>query len=114
MNNKMIQRKSYESTMLYMRSKKKNEAFSVSSSRSSFVRGRFLFQFAGQSVAFPISAVQRGLRCPGDAALRSGTQENTMRLVVSLLFASALVGEATDIATGRWEGSIQIPDVNRN
>ena len=32
-----------------------------------------------------------------------------MRLVVSLLFASALVGEAADIAAGRWEGSIQIP-----
>ena len=32
-----------------------------------------------------------------------------MRLVVSLLFASALVCDAAEIAAGRWEGSIQIP-----
>ena len=32
-----------------------------------------------------------------------------MRLVVTLLFASAVVCEAAEIAVGRWEGSIQIP-----
>jgi len=32
-----------------------------------------------------------------------------MRLVVTLLFASAVVCEAAEIAAGRWEGSIQIP-----
>ena len=33
-----------------------------------------------------------------------------MRLVVTLLFASALFCDAAEIAAGRWEGSIQIPD----
>ena len=57
---------------------------------------------------------QAPLRLPPSTSKRGAENPTVnipiaMRLVATLLFASALLCDAGEIAAGRWEGSIQTP-----